>query len=164
MKKIIAIILTCFLVGCTTNDNVSEATAKRYNEMITLLNEQVEYTEEESYFSIYAEISKVSDGYRYYIFIENPKVAMYNVEAIAITNGVDYTTNMASNVGIFDETKYNLVPNQVKIEDGYAKGIMLSGISSYADNDLYVLVQWRDVSLTNVSREFIHLIANYSGD
>ena len=164
MKKIIALLLTCLLVGCAKNDSTSEATAKRYNEMISLINEQIDYNEEESYFSIYAQISKVSDGYRYYIFIENPKIAMYNVEAIAITKDIDYTTNMASNIGIFDETKYNLVPNQVKIEDGYAKGLMLSGISANPYNDLYVLVQWRDVSLTNVSREFIHLTANYTGD
>ena len=164
MKKIIVLLLTCLLVGCSRNDTTSETTAKRYNEMVNLLNEQIDYVEEETYFSIYAQVSKVSDGYRYYIFIENPKIAMYNVEAIAITKDIDYTTNMASNIGIFDETKYNLIPNQVKIEDGYAKGLMLSGISSYADNDLYVLIQWRDVSLTNVSREFVHLTANYVGD
>ena len=153
MKKIITLLL-CFLIltGCHSND----ASLKLYNEMIEILSTTEEFTSSSKYFTVTYEVTNTNDGIRYYIVIDNPTMAMYDVNVIAFENGADTENEFAPNAGIFDD-EINLVPNQINIEKGYAKGISISGICSDSTNTVFCLVQWKDEKNIKIYREFLKL-------
>ena len=109
-KKIISILfLLILLCSCSEVGRQKADPNERYIYMIETLQEHELFVESSSYFDISADMAKIEGGYRYYITIDNPRLAMYDVELLAIEKGVDYLNNMAANVGIFEETKYNMV-------------------------------------------------------
>ena len=69
---------------------------------------------------------------------------MYDIEAIAIEKGVDYSNTMTANIGIFESDEYHMVPNQSDIDLGYVKGVSISGFTTTENPTLYVLVQWKN--------------------
>ena len=114
-----------------------------------------------NYFDIAVEMAKIESGYRYYITVDNPRIAMYDIELLAIEKDVDYMNNMAANVGIFEETQYNMVPNQANSEMGYVKGVVASGVTNNPQTTLYVFVQFKNSDYSLSHSEFIRLDANY---
>jgi hypothetical protein len=57
-------------------------------------------------------------------------------------------------MGIFDEPK-SMIPGQVDTENGFVKGIALSGESTESTINLKVLVQWTDKTKNTRNREFL---------
>ena len=112
-------------------------------------------------FDLRWEIAKTDEGYRYYVFIDNPRSALYNIKAIAVEDNSDYTKNMAANIGIFETKRYNMIPNQSKVEDGYVSGISISGISSNSQINLRVLVQWENKDASVINRDCYILELEY---
>lgn len=163
MKKIICILLIGFLLcGCTSDMSHEETNPdERYYGMITLIKDCDTFQQESGYFDIYAEMAAIDDGYRFYVVVDKPRIAMYDVNILCIENGVDYTKNMAANVGIFDEKKYNMIPNQINIDKGYVEGLVASGISTDKECELYVLVQWKSKDLSNIKREYFKLDVSF---
>ncbi|MDO4500707.1 MAG: hypothetical protein Q4B60_05460 [Erysipelotrichaceae bacterium] len=158
MKKILISILILFgLVGCKSNKTIDNFKRDKYNSMISLLNEHLEYKDASEFFDVSVDITPIEEGYRFYIVIDNAKVAMYDVEAIAIEKDVDYTNTMAANIGIFEDSDYSLIPNQVNVDGGYVKGLSISGITVNPNSNYYLLVQWHNKDLSITSREFIKL-------
>ena len=159
MKKIIALIVLIMLVSGCSSTNTSDYEDDYYS-MISLINERDEFQTSSSYFDISTDISQISDGsYRYYVTIDNPRNAMYDVEVMAIEKDVDYSSTMAANVGVLTDETYNMIPNQVDTNLGFYEGISVSGISTLSSPVLYVLVQWQD-SNTNSIREYFKLEIN----
>ena len=98
------------------------------------------------------------DGaYRFYVTIDNPKAAMYNVEAIAIESDVDYSNEMAANIGLFEDTKYSMIPNQTNASKGFVKGVNISGVTKNENPVLYILVTWTNKDASATKREFFKL-------
>lgn len=164
MKKILLILfLLLGLVACKKEANIQkEVPYQHYSDMKQLILENDKYTNKSSYMNINAEIAKTAEGsYRYYIFIDNPKVAMYDVKAMALVSKQDYTNLMAANFGIFDDIKYNLVPNQILIDKGYLKGFVMSGITENANVKLKLLIQWQNEEHSDVFQEFVELNLYY---
>ena len=154
MKKIIAILLLCLLIltGCHSND----ASLKLYNEMIEILSTSKDFNNSSKYFNVTYEVTNTNDGLRYYIVIDNPNMAMYDVNVIAFEEGADIENEFAPNAGIFDGD-INLVPNQINKDMGYAKGISISGLCSNEPKNVLCLVQWKDEKNIKVYREFLKL-------
>lgn len=153
MKKILSTVFVLFLlVGCKTNTSTNND-EKYFNLLDTLIN-RTSFVTESSFYTISTDISKTSEGYRYYVTFDNPKNAMYDVTIIAVEEGVDYNVNMAPNVGIFEEKNFNLVPFQANPDKGYVSGLTISGVSSSEGVWLRCLVQWHSKK-QEVHQEFI---------
>lgn len=142
------------LCGCSKANSSKSTAAERYFDMIDVLKNNEKFDETSNYFDISYEASKINDGYRYYVFVDNPRIAMYDIKMIVIEDGVDYSEVMAGNIGIFEDSSYNMIPNQTNIDKGFVKGLSVSGITDSADTTLKVMVTWQDKLLSVTSREF----------
>ena len=157
MKKIIVILfLLCLVTGCSSKEISSVDAKQKYLSYIGVLEEQNIFSNGSEYFDVSCELSKIDKGYRYFITIDKPRISMYDILTIAIEDGVDYTQTMAACSGIFD-TKYNMVPNQVKTDDGYAKGIVISGISDKPSTTVKLYVEYKNSDGSKTFSDFIEL-------
>ncbi|MBQ6494001.1 MAG: hypothetical protein IJI92_09090 [Erysipelotrichaceae bacterium] len=162
MKRFLTVLfLLLVMSGCVSDGKEVANPDDRYTYLIEMIEEHENFTDSSNYFDIAVEMAKISDGYRYYITIDNPRIAMYDIELIAIEKGVDYRSRMAANVGIFEETSYNMVPNQANIEQGYVKGIVASGVSSEPETTLYIFVQFKNSDYSLSHSEYFKLDARY---
>ncbi|MBO4919983.1 MAG: hypothetical protein J5365_07500 [Erysipelotrichaceae bacterium] len=163
-KKIVSLLyLLILLCSCSEVGKEKADPNERYIYMIETLQEHELFVQTSSYFDINADMAKIEGGYRYYITIDNPRLAMYDVELLAIEKGVDYLNNMAANVGIFEKSKYNMIPNQSNPEKGYVKGIVASGVSSSPETTLYIFVQFKNADHTSAHSEYFKLDVSYEG-
>ena len=165
MKRLILVffvLLFCF--GCTKKQDVLQDPTERYYAMVDLASTYEVSESKPEYYDVSGEVSKIDGGYRYYVFIDNPRVAMYDVEAIAVVEGVDHKKTMAANVGIFEEKEYNMVPNQKNIDIGYVGGIAISGICATENVSLRVLIRWENNGGTASYRECYRLEIAYDSE
>lgn len=166
MKKIICL-LTLFisLSGCTSIlPSANKKTAnpdERYKDLIEIISEHDNFLNASNNFNIDVEMSKISDGYRFYVTVDEARNAMYDIEAIAIEDGVDYASTMAANIGIFDEKEYNMVPYQSNPSKGFVKGVVMSGLTQNKETTLYILIQWKKEDRTTTNREIFKLDVAY---
>lgn len=163
-KKILNVLLSGLLLcGCTRNskDNLNQAGIETYETYYTEVISNGHYTETSQYFTLSYEMIRVEDGsYRYYIILDYPKIAMYNVMMIAVENGVSYQEceTMVPSFGIFED-RVSLVPGQVNYEEGYVKGISISGQSDKDTMDLLILVRWKSSDGTQMSAYIQHTVS-----
>lgn len=148
------------LSACSSDSTINKSASERYNSMIEQLSSRTDFKSSSEYFDISFDIASIENGYRFYISIDEPKVAMYNIEAIAIEANVDYSNTMAANIGLFEDEKYSLIPNQSYVDKGFVKGVNISGTSENANPTLYVLVVWSNKDLSVTKREFIKVGEN----
>jgi len=165
MKKLF-LILIVLLSLCACQDEGKEMANPddRYMYIIEMIGEHDSFQDASNYFDISAEMAKIDGGYRYYITIDNPRIAMYDIEMLAIEKNVDYRNTMAANVGIFEDKEYNMVPNQANIEQGFVKGIVASAISQYPETTLYIFVQFKNSDFSIVRSEYFKLDVSYEGE
>lgn len=165
MKKlIVTLLIMVMLSSCAPAGKEVIDPDERYIYIVNLLEEHDSYSSSSLYFNIEGEMAKIDDGYRYYITLDKPSIAMYDIELLAIEKDVDYLTNMAPNVGIFEDTQYNMVPNQSDISNGFMKGIVASGLSDKPETTLYIFVQFKNYDFSNVHTEYIRLDIKYTED
>lgn len=162
MKKLFSLVLcTCFLVSCQWKPTQAKDTPQdRYLAMASLLENQEILKEKPSNFSLNAELVKNDNQYRYYLILDEPKEAMYNVRVLAMEEGINYQEEMAASAGIFEEKRYHLIPHQYNVEDGFVKGISVSGLSKNKSVVLRVFVRWENASSTEVFRDFYRIVVN----
>lgn len=116
-------------------------------------------------FDLSMEMTQVDDGsYRYYVILDNPRTAMYSVMMIAVENDIPYDAcdKMVPSFGIFED-RVSLVPGQINTDEGYVKGISISGETKEAEVSLKLLVRWKDTESKNRS-EYIETSLSYQGD
>ena len=154
----VAMLLLCACQKDETRVAVDEA---RYLGMIELIESCDAFLPGSNNFDIHTEMAKTDEGYRYYVVIDNPRSALYDVEAIVLVDGVDHEENMAASIGLFEETEYSLIPNQTNPDKGYVAGIVMSGSSEAKDLKLSVLVQWKNSERTLTNKEFFRLETSY---
>ena len=102
--------------------------------------------------------------YRYDVIIDNPRVAMYDIKALAVVNDLTIAIdkeNMMPSIGILDDSHYNMIPNQVDNEKNFVPGLDLSLLSSSSSLRISVMIEWKDSSEINYVREYINLYAAY---
>ncbi|MDO4197753.1 MAG: hypothetical protein Q4D13_02030 [Erysipelotrichaceae bacterium] len=157
MKKIICILLLlCIISGCTSNSSSAVDSDQKYASYIEILKNQNVFSAGSEYFDVSCELSSIQGGYRYFITIDNPKISMYDILTIAIEDGVDYSATMAACSGIFD-SKYNMVPNQAKVDDGYVKGIVISGTSKKDSTVIKLYVEYKNADGSRTFSDFIEI-------
>ncbi len=162
MKKLLLIIcLLISLCACQEDGKQLANPDDRYMYLIEMIREHESFQTSSDYFDIAVEMAKIENGYRYYITIDNPRIAMYDIEMLAIEKDVDYRSNMAANVGIFEEKEYNMVPNQANIDQGFVKGIVVSGISVKPQTTLYIFVQFKNADYSITRSEYFRLDVAY---
>ena len=163
MKKIIVLLaLLISLCACSQDPGKAVVDSKqRYMDMIEIIEGNDTFLSASKYYDIDVEMAKINDGYRFYVTIDNAQIALYDIEAIAIEDNIDYTSTMAANIGIFEESQYNMIPYQSNPEQGYVKGLVMSGITSSSSTTLYILVQWKSSDLSTQSREIFKLDVAY---
>ena len=162
MKKLLIVLsLLLCLCGCEEDGKQVANPDDRYLYIIEMINEHENFQEVSNYFDISTEMAKIENGYRYYITVDNPRIAMYDIEILAIEKNVDYRNNMAANVGIFEDKEYNMVPNQANSSKGYFKGVVVSGISKEPSTTLYIFVQFKNADYSIVRSEYFRLDVSY---
>lgn len=161
MKKFWMItVISCLLVGCqntttTTEDSGEESLYASYYHVI---EDNDQFLSSSEYYTISCEMGAMSDGtYRYYIFLDEPQVAMYDVIMMAVINDIPYEENnaMMPTIGVFDTTEYNLIPYQSNSDAGYVKGLILSGDTSESIVHVKLLVEWSNEGREKTKREFL---------
>jgi hypothetical protein len=167
MRKTGGWILAGMLVlsGCSSSSEVDTDVQKYEAYYQTVLTNDT-WMDGSLYFSLSAEMSQVEDGsYRYYIFLDNAQIAMYQIAMIAVENDTPYGQGdkMMPSIGIMGSSTYTMIPNQAAPELGFVKGLVISGECEDPSVDLKVLVEWKDKSLDRVSRAFIAFTLDESG-
>lgn len=163
LNKLIIFVLILFLSGCNVIRNEDTEQESRYTYLVELLEEHTNYVQSSNYFDINVEMAKINNGYRYYIIIDKPTLAMYDIEVMAIEPGVDYSKKMAANVGIFEDTQYHMIPNQSNAKEGYVKGVIASGLADNPEILLHIFVQFKNSDYSTVHTEYIELNCSYEG-
>ncbi len=165
MKKWILIILISFCVMTGCSDTSSYAQIDIYKNYYQAISEMTKFEEESDYYTLSGEIQQSDSGtYLYYIILDDPKIAMYDVVMMAVENHIAYESSvkMMPSIGIFDDT-YSLIPNQVNKEAGYAKGIVISGETDSESVSLNLVVEWKDKNKAITSRIFHSILIDSSG-
>jgi len=165
MKK--ALFLLCVLAiitGCNRSDEkISEEKIALYTSYYQAVLNNTEFLDYSNYFTVSSEVSKKSDGtYLYYVSIDTPSIAMYDVELIVLEGLTDMQEReMMPSLGLFEDKTYNMIPYQVNAEKGFVKGMTVSGDVVDPSVPLYCLITWKDLGQLNQSREFIKIHLDY---
>lgn len=160
MKKIyVYFSILVWLCGCTAvtpSENVYNGKYENYIELIINNNGVVsadipfdyEFTCEES-----------NGEYIYDVDIFNPRVAMYDVEMIAVDRKMITDEYLAPSLGVAEETQFNMIPNQSDSSLGYYQRLGLNGLAPTNDFTLYMLVTYKDSTKVNEKMVFFTISA-----
>ena len=155
------IVIVCFLAvsllfsGCASEDKESAALL-RYKSYYSAISESTDIATSSDKYSFSAEMTEESGGNRaYYIFLDDPQVAMYDVVMMAVENNMPYDSavKMMPSIGVFDGS-YSMIPYQVNKADGFVKGMVMSGSTNQESVNLKVMVEWKDKYREKVHRDF----------
>lgn len=165
MKRInLFLVMLLFLItGCWNNDAQDKEKVKNYKAYVDSVMKHGDEVSSNIPFDYNVEIVKLKNGtYRYDITIDNAKVAMYNVEVLAVDKENITTENdMFPNAGILDDDPIHMIPNQTNTDKGYHKGIVLSGISEKDTFKINVLVSFKDYAKLKQTRVYFTLDCKY---
>ena len=158
MKKTICAFLICMMsmLGCSAK-KTEDPRMNAYETYYHAVEDNVKYVSQSTHFHYSTEMTDLPDGtHRYYIVIDEPQHAMYQCAVLAVENEEPFAAakKMMPSMGIQDDP-VSMIPNQVNIDKGFVKGIALSGESSEASVKIRMLVEWKDRTAKNTTREFL---------
>lgn len=132
MKKILIILSVFIFAGCTIFSNSEVKKSKNeeekeiYLKYVKEIQKKEKFTKEAFPFDIEVKYDKLTDNeVRFQVIIDNPKVAMTDISAVAIHDKP--TDDIFPNTGIFEEPM-DLIPNQKP------EGIILVGYIPYTES------------------------------
>ena len=163
MKKFLTLILLILLAGCSDKEKIFNENMKKYESAWKVLLNENQFRNSSRHFDIMAEIYKEDKGYSYLIQINNPKIAMYDVEVMVIENKEPYSIKekMLPSSGIFDEP-VNLVPNQVRKDSDFREGVLLGRDELESPKvTLQVQVSWKNYTKVDTFKEVFELQLQY---
>ena len=163
LRKIGLLILATLLVGCQNKTvNSDDVNLQKYEAYYQSILDNEHFLEKSEYFSIEAVINMVEGAYRFSVIIDEPQVAMYNIEMMAIIDdgsvSINYDTVMPVS-GVFDRS-YNLLPYQSNETSGYPSGIIVDGLCDSSRVTLLIMVAWKNETNTASFRQFFRLVAD----
>jgi len=162
MKRLVFTLFVLLLLVSCTNNVVDAENDKylRYQHYYENILDNLNFSQNSAFYDLEVVMNRLNDGtYRYDIILDNPQIAMYDVEIMTVENNTKYeaATKMFPCFGIFEDQEYNLVPYQVNFEEGYVKGIIISGISGNSTLNIKIRVSWKDYSKVNETKEYLEL-------
>jgi hypothetical protein len=160
MKRLLIILFSVIaLVGCqATNSDLIKS--EHYKTLYSELLNQLDVNSSSPYFSVSATLNPLSGArYRYDVFIDEPQIAMYDIEILVIVDNGSLVIQdiMMPSVGIFDDKEYHMLPYQVHPENGFVKGFGLNGITDASSVKLKIVVSWKDVNRLRTYKTFLGL-------
>lgn len=160
MKKTSLIVLVLLiLTGCGSNKAaIYDEKVKLYQSYWSAIQDQTKYQQTSNNFNIATSMIKAESGYQYDVILDQARIAMYDVE-ILIVEGEDpyHDEKMMPSIGIFDDVKYHLVPNQSRPDKSFQSGFKLSGEYDSEELTLHMIVTWRNYSRSEMYREYFEL-------
>jgi hypothetical protein len=151
------LVLLILLSGCLERprDIAFERALTLYESHYFSILDNDRFLTSSNYFDLTIEKYELTSQFRYDLIIDNPQVAMYEVVIVVVESNQDFETleNLSPSIGVFDST-VNLVPNQINIDKGFPRGILLSGISNTETIQLKVMVSWKDYYKLKQMREY----------
>ena len=168
MRKLLFGILIAFvLAGCRiSNQKPAVKGETSYEGYYRSIEGNEKFQDYSLYYDISAEMTTLADGsHRYYIFLDSPQIAMYDVTMLAVENEVPYELagKMMPNIGVFETTDYSLIPFQSNSKAGYMKGLVISGECADDTVNIRMLVEWSDKTMENTYREYLAFPLNRHG-
>ncbi len=157
MKKILILFIVLLLAGCSDESVESSGNIEEYYTYYQQILDNGAFITESNYYDIELAINQVDQGYRYSVIIDNPQVAMYNIEALTIIDDNSASINNSvvfPSVGVFDGP-YNMLPGQQNISAGFVKGIIMDGIIDSSEVEVLVMVSWENSDRSKYFKEFI---------
>lgn len=145
MKKILIFCLSLmlFLSGCS-HTKINDKQQKVYDSFKESLLNNGELISSNIPFDYRIEIAEKEDQYLYTVIVDNPLVAMSNIQMM-ILNPDDLSKDIIFNtVGIFDETPVYMIPNQKNEQKGYLSELKLTGAAVKKDFKIYAILVWKD--------------------
>ena len=161
MRRLLLILVCmCFLAGCQDSQKRDEESMKNYEAFINAVTNNKGIQSTFIPFDYKLVEQKQNDGsYQYEVQISNPRVAMYDIQAIAVDPAVDSNTNIYPCISLVgDDAKqiYYMIPYQANPSLGYISMIGLNGVSKEKQFTLHVLVSWKDSSRANTYRAYFN--------
>lgn len=159
MRKLSFLLSLCLLLtGCfNKNDKKMLEYREKYENYIELIIDNSKQISTNLPFSWKFSMAESDGKYTYDVIISNPKVAMSNVQMIAVDITQINESTIAPCVGLFEETVYNMIPNQINTEKGYYPGIGVNGITDKNQFILNCLVVYKDKNQTD---NYVYFIIN----
>ena len=163
LRKIGVLILIILLIGCqNTAVSSDEINLQKYEAYYQSILDNDNFLEKSEYFSIEAVMNMVEGAYRFSVIIDDPQVAMYSIEMMAIIDdgsvSINYQTVMPAS-GIFDRS-YNMLPYQSNETSGFPSGIIVDGLCDSSRVTLLIMVAWKNEASTESFRQFFRLVAD----
>lgn len=146
--------------GCSRSDSTDKEFRDKYNSFVDAIIDNNNVETNDIPFSHTLTVEKDSDGsYRYEVTIDNPKIAMYNIQMMVVDKSVsaDYPF-----IGLLpDEDSYSMIPFQENRDKFFVKGIKLGGISQSPTFTLNIIVTWKDYAKLNTTTAFFNYTYDY---
>lgn len=165
IKKALVLFLLLSLSACSfdTQEYLSQENFKRYQAYYTSIFDNDRFITFTDAYNIELVFTKIEEQYRYDIIIDEPAIAMYDIEVMVVENDIVFerADKMMPSFGIFELNESNMIPFQVDVDKGYAKGIILSGMVDVPIVELKVMVAWKDYAKLNATREFFMFNLDY---
>lgn len=159
-KYTLILMMMLLLTGCTKENSRDEVLLNKYETAYNELVENDKFMSNSEYYNLEVVVSEIeNNNYRIDVILDQPNVAMYNVQMIMEVNsqGIEQYQKMIPSLGIVDDTQYNLIPNQVNKENNFYAGLILSAITDKPLGDVKIMISWSDYAGTKDFEEFISL-------
>ena len=158
MRKIfLGLVIALFMTACQNDAQILQEKYERYKLHYQSILNTTQFKSSSELFSIEVSLMDLSNGqYRYDVFVDEPLIAMHDVEILAIVdNGLLLVSDqMMPSIGIFEDQSYRMIPYQVDVDLGYHKGFNLNGIVDDSEINIKVVVMWKDYFEIKTEREY----------
>ncbi len=166
MRKLVIglLILLLLSTGCKKKNSEQEILLEKYAYIYQTITDNDSFNSTVDNYDLSVTMSKQSSNlYRYDITIDNPNVAMYDIEVMAVENNIEYglTNKMMPTIGILDNAEYNMVPFQSDTERNFVKGLILSGETKNPVLNLKIRVSYKDYLQVSEKRDYYSITIDY---
>lgn len=163
----IILVMLMFLIGCNAGPDKDALLLDKYEAAYSDLLSNDKFIVDSSFYDIEIAVNKIENNrYRVDAIIDNPKVAMYNVQVITEINsvGIEQFEEAVPSLGIVDQSVYHLIPYQVNKEEGFYAGLVVSGVSDKPKGDIILSIAWTDYAETESNKEYLELSYDVDGE
>ena len=162
MKKIgFLLCLSLILSGCNNSKREFEEQRQKYENYMELIIDNSKQITTNVPFNWEFNMTESEGKYIYEVIISKPLVEMSDIQMIAVDIEQISESEIAPNLGLFEEERYNMIPNQICVEKGYYPGIGVNGVSNSDKFILNCLVVYKD---RKQSDNYVYFIINADYD